>query len=213
VEVTFPHWLAKAMGEDAVVLDIIFGSGNGVATVDDVWFAHALPGEALGLSVRYCPAEETIWSKAFIMERERFDGADVAHILQACAGTLDWRRLLERFRVHWQVLLAHLVLFGFIFPGERARIPAWVLRTLQARLEAELDSRAPAECLCQGTLLSREQYLVDVECKGYVDAREAPRGTMTPQEIARWTAAIPGRGDNDGDGRTAEGDGPAARAG
>ena len=34
---------------------------------------------------RLVPAEEIIWTKAFIMERERYDGADVAHILRACA--------------------------------------------------------------------------------------------------------------------------------
>jgi hypothetical protein len=198
VEVAFPHWLAKASDGD-VVLDIIWGAGNGVAAIDDGWFAHAVPGEALGLSVGLCPAEETIWSKAFIMERERFDGADVAHILQARAERLDWRRLLERFGPHWRVLLAHLVMFGFIYPAERARIPAWVLRSLQARLDEELERPPPTEPLCQGTLLSREQYLVDVECLGYKDAREAPRGAMTPEEIARWTAAIPGRGQRDAD--------------
>jgi hypothetical protein len=198
VEIAFPHWLAKASHGD-VVLDIIWGAGNGVAAIDDAWFAHAVPGEALGLPVGLCPAEETIWSKAFIMERERFDGADVAHILQARAERLDWRRLLDRFGAHWRVLLAHLVLFGFIYPAERARIPAWVLRTLQARLAAEVASAPPAERLCQGTLVSREQYLVDVECLGYVDAREAPRGPMTPEEIARWTAAIPGRENRDAD--------------
>jgi hypothetical protein len=133
------------------------------------------------------------------MERERFDGADVAHILQARAERLDWRRLLERFGPHWRVLLAHLVMFGFIYPAERARIPAWVLRSLQARLDEELERPPPTEPLCQGTLLSREQYLVDVECLGYTDAREAPRGAMTPEEIARWTAAIPGRGQRDAD--------------
>jgi hypothetical protein len=31
------------------------------------------------------------------MERERFDGADVAHIILAYGDRLDWRRLLERF--------------------------------------------------------------------------------------------------------------------
>jgi hypothetical protein len=44
--------------------------------VDDLWFAHATPGDVLGIPVRLCPPEEMIWSKAFIMERERYDGAD-----------------------------------------------------------------------------------------------------------------------------------------
>ena len=44
--------------------------------------------------------------------------------------------------------------------------------------------------LCRGPLLSRAQYLVDVERWNYVDAREVPLGTMTPEEIAIWTKAI-----------------------
>jgi hypothetical protein len=30
--------------------------------------------------------EEMVWQKAFIMERERFDGADVVHLIQAPWG-------------------------------------------------------------------------------------------------------------------------------
>ena len=32
------------------------------------------------------PAEEMIWSKAFIQERERFDGADIHHLLRCKGG-------------------------------------------------------------------------------------------------------------------------------
>jgi hypothetical protein len=44
--------------------------------------------------------------------------------------------------------------------------------------------------VCQGTFLSREQYLTDIESWSYRDARRLPAGTMTGAEIARWTAAI-----------------------
>ncbi|MFO0892276.1 MAG: nucleotidyltransferase [Isosphaeraceae bacterium] len=79
-ELSFPHWLAKAHGEHGFV-DLIYGSGNGVAEVDEEWFAHATNGELLGVGVKLCPAEEMIWSKAYIQERERFDGADVSHLV------------------------------------------------------------------------------------------------------------------------------------
>ena len=73
----FPHWLGKIhRGEH--FMDMIFSSGNGVARVDDLWFEHAPKTNVLGVIVRLSPVEEMIWSKAFIQERERFDGADVA---------------------------------------------------------------------------------------------------------------------------------------
>jgi hypothetical protein len=192
-ELTHPHWLAKVCAGEAFV-DVIFSSGNGVADVDDGWFAHAADGELLGHRVRIAPAEETIWSKAFVMERERYDGADVAHLLCARAEDLDWPRLVRRFGAHWRVLLAHLVLFGFIYPDRREAVPGWVMQTLLGRLNAEPGAGAmPGAPICRGTLLSREQYLFDVERLGYADARIAPLGAMTEDEAAAWTEAIPRR--------------------
>jgi len=185
----FPHWLGKILAEDGVV-DVIFSSGNGLCPVDDAWFAHAREAEIFGVDVALMPPEEMIWSKAFIMERERFDGADVAHLLRAGAETLDWPRLLRRFGSHWRVLLSHLVLFGFIYPAEAGQLPPWVMEDLMSRLRLDTDRPAPAENLCQGTFLSREQYLMDVRRWGYLDARQAPRGPMSPADIKIWTEAI-----------------------
>jgi hypothetical protein len=194
-ELTFPHWLAKVRSGD-LFLDVIFGSGNGLCEVDDDWFAHAWDAELLGMPVKTAPVEETIWSKAFVMERERYDGADIAHLVQARAEQIDWRRLLERFGEHWRVLLTHLLLFGYIYPAQRSRVPAWVLDSLLERARAEhLAGPVEASEVCQGTLLSREQYLVDVQEHGFADPRLAPIGTMSPHEVAKWTAAIPSRGD------------------
>ena len=95
------------------------------------------------MPVKLCPPRRSLWSKAFVMERERFDGADVAHLIQALGPELDWDRLLRRFGPHWRVLLAHLVLFGFIYPSQRDRIPARVLHELTDRLRKETDSTVP----------------------------------------------------------------------
>jgi predicted nucleotidyltransferase len=192
-EIAFPHWLAKVYaGEDFI--DLIFNSGNGVAPVDERWFRNNAQVEVLGVPVRLANMEDGLLSKAFIMERERYDGADIAHLLQAKAEQLDWAGLVERFGPHWRVLLAHLTLFGYIYPGERHRVPRWVMDKLIARLAAE-TRLAPPEALhvCAGTLLSREQYLHDVEQLGYVDGRLTPASTMAPEDVAVWTEAIPAR--------------------
>jgi hypothetical protein len=143
------------------------------------------------MPVRICPVEESIWSKAYIMERERYDGADVAHLLRARAGELDWHRLLWRFGSHWRVLLSHLVLFGFIYPAERAAIPRWVLQELLSRCGEEEDTPSAADRVCQGTMLSRSQYLVDIEEWHYADARLTPPVSMTHEQVEAWTAVAP----------------------
>jgi len=188
-EITFAHWLAKVYHDDAFV-DVIYSSGNGVAQVDERWFEHAVADVVLGSAVQLVPPEEMIWSKSFIMERERYDGADVAHLIRALAEKLDWYRLVDRFGPNWRVLLVHLVLFGFIYPGERARVPGSIVDGLIAQAETEVWTPSRDERICRGPILSREQFLVDLERWGYRDARLRPMGTMTPEDAARWTAAI-----------------------
>jgi hypothetical protein len=188
-ETTFPHWLGKVRCGDYFV-DVIHSSGNGVARVDDEWFDHAILDRVLDIPVRLCPPEEMIWSKAFIQERERFDGADVAHLLHARAETLSWQRLLRRFGPDWRVLMSHLVLFGFIYPSERHRLPGWVMHDLMRRLQDSMCAPAPRDRLCRGTLISRQQYLVDVDRWGYVDPRTLADNPMTDNEIATWTEGI-----------------------
>ena len=188
-ELAYPHWLGKIF-DDSGFVDVIFNSGNGVSPVDDDWFEHALDAHVLGLPVKLVPVEEKIWSKAFIMERERYDGADVAHLIHACALRMDWTRLLWRFGPHWRVLLSHLVLFGFIYPGERSLVPQWLMDELSERLRVETHSTPERSEHCAGTLLSREQYLPDVAHKGYEDVRLGPHSTMTTDDVADWTAAI-----------------------
>ena len=186
-EVPFPHWLAK-IHSNGHYLDVMFGSGNGVVHVDDCWFAYAVEAEVLERSVWLVPPEELIWSKAFVQERERFDGADVLHLLHACGRTVNWERLLARFHDRWPVLFSHLVLFLFAYPDRRADIPRHVLDELSERLR-----RLPADeshHVCYGTLLSREQYLFDLHTLGYEDARLEPRGGMSKDETAIWTEAI-----------------------
>jgi hypothetical protein len=188
-ELTFPHWLGKAYRKDDFV-DIIFSSGNGAAPVDDQWFEHAIADDVLGLRALLVPAEEMIWQKGYIQERERCDGADIAHLLRARCRELDWPRLLFRFGPHWRVLLGHLVLFGFVYPSERDHVPQWVMSDLVTRLQAETTAAPPPERVCQGTLLSREQYLIDVQRWGYVDPRERPAGALSRADISLWTRAI-----------------------
>jgi hypothetical protein len=188
-ELRFPHWLGKAFKRGHFI-DVIFSSGNGICHVDDLWFQHAVPADVLGMEALIIPAEEMMWSKAFIMERERFDGGDIAHLLHAQAKSLDWARVLARFNRHWRVLFAHLVLFGFIYPGHRLQIPSWLMNELMERLKREMVTLSPDPEVCQGTLLSWSQYLVNTDRGDYADARHIPRGTLTAQETRHVTQVL-----------------------
>jgi hypothetical protein len=186
-ERTSPHWLGKThCGE--YVIDLIYRAGNGLCEVDQSWLDRACDGKLLGIPVKLCAPEEILWMKAFVMERERYDGADIAHLIESCAEKIDWSHLVQRFGPDWRLLLSQLVLFGYIFPSERDRVPASVIGDLMNRMANESGPQTTR--VCRGTLVSRQQYLRDIEERGFVDARLEDRVGMTREDIARWTEAI-----------------------
>lgn len=187
VSVPFPHWLAKAR-LDSLSFDIIFASGNGLCRVDDDWFQYARDATLYGELVHVAPAEEMLCSKLFVMERERFDGADVAHLLAAQGKSLDWSRILERLGPQVPLLFSHVVLFLYIYSDGAERLPTGLFDELLARTRQALAD-TPDRLLCRGSLISRQQFLPDTTMRGYEDARLA-LGTMTEDEVRIWTSAI-----------------------
>src|ERR1700758_5121197 len=109
-EVCDPVWLAKARRDDFFV-DLITGMSNGVIVVDDCWIERANPAGVLGVTTRVLAPEELIASKLFVTRRERFDGADIAHVIFALRGQFDWQRVLDLAGGHWEMLFWALVLF------------------------------------------------------------------------------------------------------
>jgi hypothetical protein len=177
------HWLGKAVRKD-MVIDFVWGFRNGVGKVEDAWFERTVWGPIFGLRVPMLSIEDMVWSKAFVMERDRYDGADIAHLLRAGGRRLDWRVLLERFGSHWPVLLSHLILVDYIFPKARDRALEKVRRDLLERWlrERDGDGVANGKRLCRGTLFSHTQYVHDLR-RGYHDARLSPTGSLTRRNI------------------------------
>ncbi|HEX6508324.1 MAG TPA: hypothetical protein VF221_11890, partial [Chloroflexota bacterium] len=56
-EITDATWLAKAF-EGEYLVDVIFGSANGVSSVDDSWLEHARPARVVGHHVKLVSAED-----------------------------------------------------------------------------------------------------------------------------------------------------------
>src|SRR5947208_1604263 len=75
--------------------------------------------------------------------------------------------------------------------------PHWLAKAKRGRNCVDLISRlrnensvSGSDRLCRGTLLSRQQYLWDVEERGFRDARLEKRAHMNEGDIAHWTKAI-----------------------
>ena len=90
-EVRDPVWLAKAHRAGFYV-DLITGMSNAVITVDQSWIDRGSDAVVLGVPTRVLAAEELIASKLFVNFRERFDGADIVHIIYGTRGRLEDRK-------------------------------------------------------------------------------------------------------------------------
>jgi hypothetical protein len=162
------RWLAKVKRGDDLV-DIIYGSSNLVAPVTDLWIERSTPTRLFGIEVNVLGVTELIWSKVFIQNRERYDGADVAHLILKKHEEIDWKLLLSYMDQYWEVLLGHILNFRFIYPSERERIPRWLLDELLGRLQQQIELPTSRIKMCRGRLYSKNDYTVDVVNWGFAD--------------------------------------------
>lgn len=166
-EICDPIWLAKAHRGDHFV-DLITGMSNAALAVTDSWIARALPGEVLGVPTRILAAEELLASKLFVVRRERFDGADIAHIIYGTGGQLDWGRILYLAGPHWEMLLWSLLLFRYVYPSQSDLVPLLVWTQLLNRLMFKLLNPEPAARF-RGSLVDENMFAIDVNEWGLDD--------------------------------------------
>jgi hypothetical protein len=170
VETPAPHWLAHAFC-GAFYVDLIHGFGGWRATIDEQWYDRGQPATVLGQPVRISPVEDLIWIKAYVAHRERFDGADILHLVNACHESIDWLHLLRRFEPCWQLLLFYVNLYLFVYPSNRSDLPQWFVQELLDRWRAQRHQPPEHPRECRGTLIDRYSFLIDIR-EGFHDARE-----------------------------------------
>jgi len=162
-----PVWLHKAH-RNGFFVDLITGMSNAVITVEPSWIKHALPAMVLDVRVKVLAAEELLASKLFVVRRERFDGADIAHIVYATRGNLDWNRILALVREHWEVLFFSLVLYRYVYPAYSHYVPSWVWHRLLVCFSEALANR-DASAPFRGSLIDDKMFAIDVAEWGMED--------------------------------------------
>jgi predicted nucleotidyltransferase len=167
-EIEDERWIGKLYNDNQFI-DVIFNSFNGTMPVNDEWFNHARQIEIFGTLVKVIPPTELIWSKAFIQSRQRYDGADIAHVILKQSEQIDWHRLLGYMEQYWEVLLMHLLNFRWIYPTERDRVPRWLMDELMDRLKHQLEMPRPQMKICRGRMFSHIDYEIDVKQWGFAD--------------------------------------------
>jgi Nucleotidyl transferase of unknown function (DUF2204) len=172
-EICDPVWLCKAHRAGYFV-DIITGMSNAIIKVDPTWIERSVRSEILGVPSQVLAAEELIASKLFVTRRERFDGADVVHVIHGTKGNLDWDRVLGIVGEHWGIVLWSMMLFQYTYPAHSEYIPRSLWNDLLGRLRAELDHPNP-HAHFRGSLLDENMFAIDVHEWGMANLIERHR--------------------------------------
>jgi hypothetical protein len=97
----------------------------------------------------------------FVAYRERFDGADVVHLIRARGKALDWARLLQLTGAHWELLFWSLVLFAYVYPAHTDDVPGHIWDDMMARFSHKLKSRN-LQAPFRGSLIDPRMFAIDV---------------------------------------------------
>jgi hypothetical protein len=125
-------WIYRGFSGDAIV-DIIWGMPNLRAWVDRDWLSRGPVLQVRGYDVAIVPAEELIWCKSYVMQRERCDWPDVLNLLFHKGPSLDWHHLLARFGDDRPLLGGVLSLFQWLCPEIAGRFPRWLWNAVASK--------------------------------------------------------------------------------
>jgi hypothetical protein len=125
---TLPYdrgWIYRAT-DGNVIVDLIWSMVNRRATVDDDWLTRGGDVKFAGEKLKLIPIEEMIWSKLYVLQRDRCDWPDILNIIDKAGDSLDWARLVHRVGDDTPLLRAVLDIYAWLCPDSARSLPAWI---------------------------------------------------------------------------------------
>jgi hypothetical protein len=118
-------WIYRAT-RDGFIVDLIWKMANRRASVDETWFENSSPVSVNQEHLQVVGAEELLWHKLYVMQRERCDWLDIFNLLNSVGYRMDWDRLVERVGEDELLLRGALNVFAWLCPGRVSTLPGWV---------------------------------------------------------------------------------------
>lgn len=125
-------WIYRSYTGD-VIVDAIWSMANHRTDVDEAWLTLGPAVQFGGELVRVAPPEELIWSKLYVLQRDRSDWPDVLNLIYAVGAAIDWERLLDRLGDDALLLEGVLAVFRWLDPNRAAALPSWLSRLSKRR--------------------------------------------------------------------------------
>ncbi len=146
-------WIYRATKDD-VIIDVIWQMANRRAPVDAAWLNRGPEMEIPSGRVRLVPIEETIWSRLYVVQRDRCDWPDIWNLIECAAGRIDWEYLFSRIGEDAPLLRAILVVYGWLRPqSAAAKLPEWI------KDQIRLEDPGADQNLSRAALLDSREWL------------------------------------------------------
>jgi len=133
-------WIYRGF-RDGTIVDLIWSMANRRAEAQPSWFEDSTSVEVRGEPLKVIAAEELLWCKMYVMQRDHSDWSDVLNLLYAVAPNLDWRRVLENLEEDLPIMRALLTLFGWLCPSRASELPESLKQRLNLATTARVSIR------------------------------------------------------------------------
>lgn len=148
------EWIYRAYSDD-IIIDLIFAMANQRTQVDDQWF-DGPEVEADGVRFRLIAPEEALWSKLYVLQRDRSDWPDTLNLLYGVGPEMDFRRILRKLSSDAPLLAGLLRVFGWLCPSRARELPEWLWDELGLRPPEDLET--PEQVSARARLLDTRPW-------------------------------------------------------
>jgi hypothetical protein len=93
------------------------------------------------------------------------------HLILCLGDTLDWDRIMRRAEPHWQLLLAQVLTFHYVYPAYASNVPPHVTERLLELANTLRQPQTDEPDFTRGPLISRFSFMIDVREWGFADLR------------------------------------------
>lgn len=129
------HWIYRAHRGDCIV-DLIWAMANQRSQVDEQWFERATHVSVRGEQLLVVPAEELLWCKLYVLQKDRCDWPDIFNLIHAISGHMDWDHLTDRLGDDLPLLIGLLNVYCWLCPGSDLSLPQQLRAILPACAQA-----------------------------------------------------------------------------
>lgn len=132
-----PTWSFRGYNSGFVV-DVLWKMLNGRADVEERWVTGGWNLKIRGVEIRLLTPEDLLWSKLYILRRDRCDWPDILNLIYTQGPHMDWTYLLSSLEEDRTVMAGVMNLFKWMCPGRATVLPQGIWERLEMSPPAEL---------------------------------------------------------------------------